>query len=104
MKASFVIFAVLLQLVIVSAEHQCEQVARTIPQCAIDCMDQNALDSVGCKSVDDYECLCDQAGWRIKNAIQGCAISKCGMATASGLSDKATELCDCVKQARKDEL
>ena len=67
-------------------------------------MDENSLNTLGCKSIDDYDCLCNQEGLRLKNLISGCIIKKCGWETASSLPDKAAELCDCVEKGMKDEL
>jgi hypothetical protein len=67
-------------------------------------MDSTALQLLGCKSIEDYDCLCNHSGKDLKKVIQSCVVNKCGLETAMTLSGKANELCDCVLKDDKDEL
>ena len=67
-------------------------------------MDSTALQALGCKSIEDYKCLCSHSGVNLRNVIQSCVVNKCGLETAMTLSDKANEMCDCVAKHEKDEL
>jgi hypothetical protein len=67
-------------------------------------MDESVLRALGCKSIDDYDCLCSQEGPQMQNLIKSCLIEKCGLSTAAKLPELAKELCECVGEGMRDEL
>lgn len=61
-----------------------------------DCMTPKVLTKLGCKTADDYKCLCGQPKDAVKNLVKGCVKSKCGLLKAAKVGKKAHKVCECL--------
>jgi hypothetical protein len=59
-------------------------------------MDETVIKSLGCNSVNDYDCLCSKEGSQFQTLIKSCVIQECGLSIAVSLPQRASELCACV--------
>jgi hypothetical protein len=92
-------------LVLTSAQHVCEPIARAFPTCARGCINDEIAQKLGCVSDSDYDCLCVGKGDQMQSLVKPCVISACGFGIASSIPGQAEKLCECVRtEKEKSEL